>query len=114
MLTTFLLASTLPLVSIEADDTRLDRRRTFVSEQAGLVLSGDADGDVLCLDRARATYTQSICLDRSEWLEAVEIARTNPPKSRRSGFVYNNSHSSFGSTSKYGLGSSPSTFSSRH
>ena len=113
MFTTIILAGALPLVSIEAGDARLDRRRTFVSEQAEMVLSGSADGDVLCLDRTRAASTQSICLDRAEWLEAVEIARTNPPKQRRSGLVYNYSHSNYGTDSKYGLASSGSTYRTR-
>jgi hypothetical protein len=75
-----LAAAVLPLVPITADDERLDKKRTFVSEEATAVLEEDADGRVLCLDRRRSA---SICLTEAQWLKAIELAEAQPKPAPR-------------------------------
>ncbi|GAA4037665.1 hypothetical protein [Parerythrobacter jejuensis] len=109
MLTTFLLASALPLVQVDATDTRFDEKRTFVSGKAETALAGESDAEVLCLDMLPGTRHKSICLVRSEWKKAVTMAEA-APKLRNSSQIYNHSHSSFGSAKKYGIGSNASRY----
>ena len=79
-------ASALPLVSVAADDARVQDERAFVSPKAELALAASDGEDVLCLDRRQDRYS-SICLVRSEWNEAVALAnagrgdrRSNAPR----------------------------------
>lgn len=76
MLTSLILAGSLPLVAINANDARLEKETTFVSEQAMMALQSGHSSAVLCLDRP---VEGSICLDRQEWDRAVARAnaRTN-------------------------------------
>lgn len=66
-----IIAASLPLVPISADDGRLGKRHTFVSPTAQQVLANSVEGQVLCLDRPR---NKSICLERAEWSKAVTLA----------------------------------------
>ena len=98
-------ASALSLVPIGADDARLGKKRTFVSEQARIELSL-ADGEhVLCHDRKRAG---SICLTQGEWTKAIALAEQQPRKGR--GDVIPLYRYAFPDTVRFGLDSSPSTF----
>lgn len=72
-------ASFLPLVSVAAEDDRVLDKRAFVSPKAELALAANDGEDVLCLDRRRDRYS-SICLVRSEWVEAVELANAGRGK----------------------------------
>nr|WP_137678512.1 hypothetical protein [Parerythrobacter lutipelagi] len=104
-----LLASTmLPLFAVSADDARLERKRTYVSPAAEISLMKGGQDEVLCLDRRRYG---SICLVRSEWAQAVKLANSAPKRGPKA-FIPNNNRSP-NSSSKYGLGSSPSTFRTR-
>ncbi|WP_284125317.1 hypothetical protein [Parerythrobacter aestuarii] len=75
MLTAIILAGSLPLVTINADDGRLAADKTFVSEKAEMVLAGQTEGEVLCLDRPS---DGSICITRKEWSKAVTMANAQP------------------------------------
>ena len=75
MLASIILTGSLPLVTVDIDDSRLTANDTFVSRKAELVLSSDDEGDVLCLDRPR---DGSICLAREEWNKAVTMANAQP------------------------------------
>lgn len=102
-----LAAAVLPLVPIAADDARLEKRSTFVSEQARIELVEENDR-VMCLDRRRAS---SICLTESEWLQAIELAASQPEsRSAPRAFIPQRDMSAFGGRQQaFGLASSPST-----
>ena len=101
-----ILAAVMPLVPITADDARLERKRTFVSEEARVELA-NANGDrVLCHDQQRA---RSICLTESQWNKAIALAEQQPRKPARP-FVLPHGER-LPDSSSFGLASSPSTFS---
>lgn len=68
-------AAVLPLIAINADDARLQARRTFVSEEARMELARDNGERVLCLDRKR---DRSICLTEAQWRQAIALAEAKP------------------------------------
>lgn len=70
-------AAFLPVVSVTADDERFDHARTFVSPSAEQALAQDG-GEIYCLDRPRRERYRSICLTKSEWREAIELAESAP------------------------------------
>lgn len=100
-----LAASVLSLVPISADDARLGKRRTFVSEEARIELAITNGDRVLCHDRERAG---SICLTESEWKKAIALAEQQPRKGSRA-FIPRHPDD-FPDVSTFGLASSPSTF----
>ena len=107
MFTLIAAAAVLPLSPITADDARLEKRRTFVSEAAKIELAEDTDERVLCLDRYRAS---SICLTETEWKKTIELAK-NAPKKGPNPFIPPSFNNTFGSGDRtFGLASSPSTF----
>ena len=102
-----LAAAALPLIAVAPDDARFEKKRTFVSEAAKDSLAGASNEDILCLDRRRQG---SICLVRSEWSQAVELAKDAPRRGPKP-YIPNNNRS-YGN-SRYGIGSSPSTIRGR-
>lgn len=109
-----ILAAVLPLVMISADDERLDSKRTFVSPAAEVALAADAGEaveSVLCIDRPTNRRTRSICLVRSEWVQAVASANAGEGRSSRLDSNFRDpSNSGYTKPSSFGLASSPSTF----
>ncbi|MDP5103960.1 MAG: hypothetical protein NWP98_08545 [Erythrobacter sp.] len=100
-----MLAGVMLLVPIDAEDARLDKRRTFVSEEARVDLTDANGAPVLCLDRARAG---SICLTESQWNTAIALAEQQPRE--RAGQANLALGYRIPDTSSFGLASSPSTF----
>ena len=107
-------ASVIPLVPIAADDIRLTKDDTFVSEEAQTALEHDSEMRVLCLDMAggRPKKVTSTCLTEGEWNAAIALTEAQPKKGPNA-FIPNNPPSVGGGSRVYGLSSSPSTFRSR-
>ncbi len=79
-----LLASmVLPLFAVQADDPKLLSKRTFVSETARASLSEGNSEDILCLKRRGNPKKKTICLVKSQWKKAVQIANSQPPEGPR-------------------------------
>jgi len=101
-----LMAAVMPLVPITEEDARLERKQTFVSEEARIELTISGGERVLCHDQRRAP---SICLTESQWNNAIALAEQ---QSRKPGRPFVMPHGErFPDSSSFGLASSPSTFS---
>ncbi len=73
-----LAAMVLPLYAVQVDDPKLQSKRTFVSQSARAYLTEGNSEEVLCLNRKGNPKKKTICLVKSEWKQAVKLAKTQP------------------------------------